>query len=302
MAHRSINGSTTGGDGLTRFDRTALGLAVGWLVVVSLFFLILPPGVFTDAGFDSLRFVMLLVAIFMPVMMTAVVAFAARSHRASRDESFRMQAALDAMRQTRASQPAPQRPAAASPAAAARRQPPELRTQTAAPVADPPAEPSPPIQQLSHIDLVRALNFPDNEDDVEGFAALRRALRDPDARQIVQSSQDVLTLLSQDGIYMDDLHADPAPAELWRRFAKGERGEGIAGLGGVNDPAHLVPTAKRMTEDTIFRDSMSHFLRRFDQTVAAFEINASDDDLLALAETRTARAFMLLARVKGSFE
>ena len=75
MAHRSINGSTTGGDGLTRFDRTALGLAVGWLVVVSLFFLILPPGVFTDAGFDSLRFVMLLVAIFMPVMMIAVVAF-----------------------------------------------------------------------------------------------------------------------------------------------------------------------------------------------------------------------------------
>ncbi|WP_106746313.1 hypothetical protein [Yoonia maritima] len=300
MARRSQSGSTTGSDGLTQFDRMALGLSVGWLVIVGLFFVILPPGIFTEAGFDSLRFMMLLVAVFMPVAMIAVVAVVARAQRVSRDEAFRMQAALDAMRQTRVSQPAPQRPAAAGPSATARRQPPEMQAPLT--VIEAPVEPAPPTQQLSHIDLVRALNFPDNEEDVEGFAALRCALRDPDARQIVQSSQDVLTLLSQDGIYMDDLHAEPTHPDLWRRFAKGERGEGIAGLGGVNDPAHLVPTAKRMTEDTIFRDSMSHFLRRFDQTVAAFEINASDDDLLALAETRTARAFMLLARVKGSFE
>ena len=56
---------------------------------------------------------------------------------------------------------------------------------------------SPPI---SKPDLVRALNFPDTEGDEVGFAALRRALKDRTAKQLIQPSQDVLTLLSQDGI------------------------------------------------------------------------------------------------------
>ena len=300
MENGPKNGMTSGSDGLTSLDRTALGMGLGWVVLVGVFFLILPPQIVTDAGFDSLRFVMLLFAIFLPVGMIAIVAFAARSQRAARDEAFRMQAALDALRQTRASQPAPQRPAAST----ARREPPlpksapvQAAVETAV-VSPPPV----PTEQLTHADLTRALNFPGNEADTEGFAARRRALRDPDARQIVQSSQDVLTLLSQDGIYMDDLQADPAPAALWRRFASGERGPGIAGLGQVNDPAHLGPTAHRLKEDTIFRDSVSHFLRRFDQLMAAFAVEASDEDLLALGETRTARAFMLLARVKGTFD
>ncbi len=45
-----------------------------------------------------------------------------------------------------------------------------------------------------------------------------------------------------------------------------------------------------------------HFLRQFDKTVAEFEKNASDPELVALTETRTARAFMLLARVTGTFD
>jgi hypothetical protein len=35
--------------------------------------------------------------------------------------------------------------------------------------------------------------------------------------------------------------------------------------------------------------------------VVEFEKTASDQDLTALAETRTARAFMLLGRVAGTF-
>ena len=57
-----------------------------------------------------------------------------------------------------------------------------------------------------------------------------------------------------------------------------------------------------MRQDTIFRDAAHHFLRQFDKTVADFEKNATDADLVALAETRTSRAFMLLARVSGTFD
>ena len=54
-------------------------------------------------------------------------------------------------------------------------------------------------------DFITALNFPESPEDEEGFAALRRAMRDRRIAELVQASQDILTLLSQDGIYMDDL-------------------------------------------------------------------------------------------------
>ncbi|SEW30657.1 hypothetical protein SAMN05444851_2900 [Aliiroseovarius sediminilitoris] len=155
---------------------------------------------------------------------------------------------------------------------------------------------------LSIEDFIRALHFPETAEDADGFRALRRALDDRQVAGLVQASQDVLTLLSQDGIYMDDLRPDRARPEIWRKFAAGERGRSVAALGGVRDRSSLALTAGRMKQDPIFRDAAHHFLRRFDQTFAGFEKNASDADIAALADTRTARAFMLLGRVTGTFD
>ncbi|MBC7478664.1 MAG: hypothetical protein H7317_11300, partial [Pseudorhodobacter sp.] len=132
--------------------------------------------------------------------------------------------------------------------------------------------------------------------------ALRLALQDRTTAKLIRAAQDVLTLLGQDGIYMDDLTPDRARPELWRRFANGERGRGIAALGGVRDRSSLALTAARMREDTVFRDAGHHFLRSFDKTFAAFEPGATDEDLAELADTRTARAFMLFGRVTGTFD
>ncbi|MDO6590853.1 hypothetical protein DS901_10660 [Loktanella sp. D2R18] len=275
-------------------SRVAVGFAVGWLVLLGVLFLLVPPLIVTDAGFDSLRFVALIVVTCLPVAVALLVAAGLRAHRKLRDDAFRMQSALDALRQTRASQPAPQRPVDTKP----------VQKPQAAPESKPAAVSVAPASAsaLDPIDLIRALNFPNTEDDAEGFAALRAALRDPQARQLVQASQDVLTLLSQDGIYMDDLKVTTASAELWRKFAAGTRGAAIAGLGGVADPAALAAVMHRKKDDTIFRDSMLHFLRYFDKMLAQFLPEISDDALLILAETRSARAFMLLGRAVGTFE
>ncbi len=146
------------------------------------------------------------------------------------------------------------------------------------------------------------MNFPESPDDAAGFRALRRAMQDRRTAQLIQASQDVLTLLSQEGIYMDDLAPDRARPDLWRRFAKGERGRTLAALGGIRDPAALAVTGARMRQDNIFRDSAHHFLRRFDVVLSEFETTASDADLAAFTETRTARAFMLLGRIAGTFD
>ena len=146
------------------------------------------------------------------------------------------------------------------------------------------------------------MNFPETAEDEVGFAALRRALKDREASQLIQAAQDVLTLLSQDGIYMDDLRPDRARPEIWRQFAGGTRGRPVAALGGVRDRSSLVLTSGRMKQDPIFRDAAHHFLRRFDKVFAEFEPRANDSEISALSDTRTARAFMLLGRVAGTFD
>ncbi|MCC7322116.1 MAG: hypothetical protein IT542_14190 [Rubellimicrobium sp.] len=310
-------------------DIVAAVVALIWLALVAGFFLFATPG---ESGAGSFGTIMVLVAIFLPLALIWVVAATARATRAIRAEAERLQSTIDAMRQAMVAQSAMNRPTVEKKleeiATAARQAESAIATFTsrrdgegavaerkpALPAARPaaPAEEQPalalgtPAEALappvSVEDLVRALNFPDSADDKDGIRALRAALEDRSLAKLIRAAQDVLTLLGQDGIYMDDLRPDRAKPDLWRRFASGERGKTIAALGGVRDRSSLALTAGRMRQDTIFRDAAHHFLRQFDKTVAAFEANASDQQLVALAETRTARAFMLLARVTGTFD
>ncbi|MDA7428253.1 hypothetical protein PGB28_07265 [Primorskyibacter aestuariivivens] len=313
---------------ITGIEVIAVALSLLWLAGAGIFFLVLEP---TGTGPDNgLRFLMTMLAIFMPVAMIWVAATAARASRVMREESTRLQTAIDALRhayvaqsQGGATEPsitrkldeiaAAQRKAEATmamfsstrdapkprpapvekPVAATGDDQPALALGTPAEALNPP---------LAAEDFIRALNFPETADDKDGFAALRRALRDRPTSQLVQAAQDVLTLLSQDGIYMDDLRPDMAKPDVWRRFAEGARGRAIAGLGGVRDRSSLALTAGRMKQDTIFRDAAHHFLRVYDKTFAQFAERATDAEIAAFGNTRTSRAFMLLGRVAGTFD
>lgn len=315
---------------ITGIEVAAIALSAIWLVGALVFFLIAPEE--SLEGFDGLRFLTTMMTVFLPVAMIWVAATAARSNRVMREESQRLQAAIDGIRQAYVTQAQRgiigQEASVAKKldeiAAAARKTETALatfstrreaaRTSTASAVnatqdsatdqgslaLGTPAEAlSPP---LPTDDFIRALNFPETAKDEAGFAALRRALQDRKTAQLIQASQDVLTLLSQDGIYMDDLRPDMARPEIWRQFGQGVRGKAVATLGGVRDRTSLALTAGRMKQDPIFRDAAHHFLRLFDRMFAEFETSASDADISALSDTRTARAFMLLGRVAGTFD
>ena len=159
-----------------------------------------------------------------------------------------------------------------------------------------------PPEALEVPDVLRALNFPEGPEDTEGFRALRVALTDHGIAKLIRAAQDVLTLLAEDGIFMDDLSPDRPRPELWRKFAAGERGGIIAGLGGVRDRSCLALTGARMRGDDVFRDAAHHFLRSFDKAIVTLEPRATDSDLSDLSDTRTARAFMLFGRVTGIFD
>lgn len=155
---------------------------------------------------------------------------------------------------------------------------------------------------LSRTDLINALQFPENAEDTQGFDVMRRALKDGSAGELVQAAQNILTLLSQDGIYMDELRHDSARPDIWRRFAQGARGRSIAALGGVRDRSALAVTIARMKRDRLFRDGVHEFLQQFEEKLKTFIEPATDAEIAALSDTRTARAFMLLGRVAGIFD
>lgn len=193
-------------------------------------------------------------------------------------------------------------------ALAAARTPPKTTARPVATRAEPqlaeepePEEPA-ATSDLTLEDYLRALNFPDSPEDEAAIDALQRVLADPEAARLIRSAQDVLTLLAQDGVFVDDLTPEPPRPDLWRRFAAGERGASTAGVGAVRDRAALSAATARMREDQIFQDAAHHFLRTFERSLPAFGEYATDGELVELAETRTARAFMLLARASGVFE
>ena len=316
---------------ITAAEIIAMSLSLIWIIGVIVFFSFAPKD-YSSSAPDPVVFVMKFLAIFLPIAVIWVGAMAARSSRIMRTESARLQASIDAMRQTYVSQ-AQSGAGAVQPSvekkldeiAAAQKQtetaiatftssrtsllkPQPSKTdnsetisadQTSMELGTTAAEIAAPI---SVQDFIRALNFPENADDREGFAALRHALKDRKIARLIQAAQDVLTLLSQEGIYMDDLKPDLARPEIWRQFAAGQRGRAIAPLGGVRDRSSLALSAGRMKQDAIFRDAVHHFLREFDQGYVEFEAGATDEDITKMAHTRTARAFMLLGRITGTFD
>ena len=191
----------------------------------------------------------------------------------------------------RGAEPAPKRDAAAESAAGPAA--PERNVERPRPTAPPALDPD---------QYIRALDFPETAEDTEGFHALRLALRDPQAAPLVRAGQDVLTLLSEDGIYMEDLGQASVSARLWRSFAEGARGGAVSGLGAVGD-GEVVPRVRgRMQSDAVFRDVAQHFLRQFERGLANFAPGAGDDALARFGDTRSARAFRLLGQVAGIFD
>lgn len=305
----------------------AFALSLVWLGMLALAFRVL--GLQGRQISDTLGLVVVALAVFLPVALIWLAVLVLRAARDMRDESIRLHATVEGMRRgwIREQQAAglslkpsveekldeiaaaqrkaetqiamftttrdPARRAAATPALviAPDGTQPVLALENPLPAAEP----------IEPLDFIRALHFPENETDDAGFAALRLAMQDHATAELIRAAQDVLTTLSEEGIYMDDQRPDRARPEVWRAFATGARGQEVAPLGGIRDRSCLALTSARMRSDPVFRDAAHRFLRAFDRQFAVFEAQANDGEVARFSETRSARAFMLLGRVTGIF-
>lgn len=187
------------------------------------------------------------------------------------------------------------------------------RTPAAPRPAPAPGQPGLPLEQappergrpspVTWAQVTRALEFPKSDDDAEAFAAIEAALRDPAFRDLLQAAEDVLTLLAALGLHMEDLTPEPASPEAWKAYAEGARGARAAAVGGVRDEAALEAARARMREDPVFRDAALVFARRWNALIARVAAERGADPLMVrLADTRSGRAFQLVARALGAFD
>lgn len=157
--------------------------------------------------------------------------------------------------------------------------------------------------EISWANVVRALDFPRDEKDEDGFAVLRQVVSDHEFASLLRAAEDTLSLLSEEGLYMEDLSPTKAPLSVWKRYADGERGESVASIGGIDDEVALALARSKMRTDPVFRDTAMHFLRRFDRLIVRMFTELGEDAMvLEVADSRTGRAFMVAARVMGVFD
>lgn len=296
----------------------ALALAV-WLLAGAVFFLLAD-----FAAMDKVTLAMLAVGLFLPAVLISMVLLLANAMSEIRSEAGQLQGSIDELRRSmlQRNQPESDLPPIAAQkieqlSAQAEQtetrltmffsqraregrslQPGQQDPQALLALAGFEAAPS---DALDPATLIRALHFPEDEHDTDGFTALRRALADARVAPLIKAAQDVLTRLAQEGIYMDDLRPDRARPDFWRAFAQGTRGALVAPLGGIRDRSCLALSSGRMRSDPEFRAAAHLFLREFDKVLSAFEPTADDAQIAALSDTRSARAFMLLGRVNGVF-
>jgi hypothetical protein len=170
--------------------------------------------------------------------------------------------------------------------------------QPALPFADSTAE-APPIPWA---DIVRALDFPRDQGDAAGFEAVRSAIRDPDMARLLQAAEDVLGMLAMDGLHMEDFAPELGSLAAWRAYGEGTRGAAVAAVGGIHDPALLDKVQAKLRSDSVFRDAALVFVRRWNGLVTRILAEVGEDRLLhAIADTRSGRAFMIVARATGAF-
>lgn len=297
-----------------------VGASVAWLALAALFAALTPPPEGQQDA-ESGGSLLWLIGLLMPLALIWVAVWVAHSLSLLRQEAAELRASLEQMRQggssdqvavvmydENAEPDVPDGDRARHPTQpAARGQ--SRRTAAAAASARPPVAAdgrqaslqldNPEGTPLTGPELFFALNFPDGPEDREAIRCLRLALADPGLARLIRAAQDVVTLLAGQGVYMDELQLPEPDAGLWLRFAIGERGDAVADLAVIRDESALEAAGLMLRDDEVFRDVAHHFLRHFDRLISRMARDKDAQAVALLTETRSGRAFTLLAQATG---
>ncbi|MCI4662197.1 MAG: hypothetical protein MRY63_10320 [Neomegalonema sp.] len=230
--------------------------------------------------------------------------------KAAKAEAPAPAAALAQVADAAPQEPVAQEPVAQAPVAepvAPQAVQPETPVVAPAAKAPPKAEPlpapfAPPAGGLDWHKLIRAANFPDSEDDKETLAAIYAVLSDPDAAAMLQHAEDALSALADVDVFMDEFEPMHAPSSLWQTYIENNDAPNIMELGGILDPHALEDAEELLSEREGFEGIVDGFIASYERVLEKMFAAGQEPTLaVKLADTRTGRAYMLLARASKHF-
>ena len=145
--------------------------------------------------------------------------------------------------------------------------------------------------------IIRALNFPESDDDTAGFDALNDAVKEPAIGKLLEDAQKVLEALAEEGIYMETVTPEYARTELWRMHASGAVRQEISTLGSIDDKSLIRHVTEWTKSDGPLLSLSQAMVDQFHIVLHEFARIAEDDELYDLINTRTAKAYILLGSV-----
>ncbi len=168
--------------------------------------------------------------------------------------------------------------------------------------APPPSAPAPQKEDFEFMPraldwekFVRAANFPENERDTATLDALYDVLTDTEAAALLQSSEDTLATLADIDLYMEDFKPEMSSVAAWRGHL-----EGREGVNPIEAPVEQSRITAKITADDKFRKLSERFVERYLVMVKRLFVEGADDKLVVeLSDTRTGRAYLLMADALG---
>ncbi|MEJ8562804.1 hypothetical protein QTO30_17345 [Yoonia sp. GPGPB17] len=107
MSQQPISNSAREAEGLTTGEGTAIAFAVGWVVVIGIFFWVSMSGAGPDSGFAVGHWVLVMIAVFVPAGLIWIATLLARTARHLREDLYRTQAEVHRLSSQLTSQQTP---------------------------------------------------------------------------------------------------------------------------------------------------------------------------------------------------
>lgn len=147
------------------------------------------------------------------------------------------------------------------------------------------------------------LNFPVSEEDSEAEEALYEVSIDHQIGALIQASEDMLAALVDLRLYMEDHAPRVAPSEVWRNWLDGRVSLEDPPVIEIGPQEALNRVRDLIDHDPAVERLAVSFAGRFEDLVRRALDESSEPDIVArLADTRTGRAYAMVACAGGRVE
>jgi hypothetical protein len=150
-------------------------------------------------------------------------------------------------------------------------------------------------REFSWISFISAADFPQDDDDPQGFACVQDTLQDAFGVKFLNSAEDTLALLAEKDLFMEDYEPEVPGLEDWKKLPLT-----LTFDKNCLTAARKISVAMRDNQET--SEVFTKFSFVFEEAAERILKETNGREILGLADTRAGRAYLLITRGKQILE